>query len=164
MSKEYPVNLKQILAIHSKVSPGRDNRGGNEFPGAQFGMTVEQVRNFVSLQKRVQGYNIQTQQDTTITTNIQLSGVAKFFLGINITMKSRGDGMPDAMSNHTASLILNNEQIFTNLNAQFLNPLSNNMRAHEFFPFPRPVTGNDQFQLSFDSKQADLLYVALYYL
>jgi hypothetical protein len=134
-----------------------------QFPGQQFGASVEQVRDYIKRQRRVKGYlfNVtagQTQQ------NLTLSGTAKQLLGIQlIPIKAGADTYIQGFQQITEiGFKVNNEIIIETLHPNFLTNYSND---EEFCPIPRPLSGSDQITINFNNPGAtETCGIAIYYI
>lgn len=157
------LDLEQLIA---KINPMKNGTGkspiGMAFgAGTQMGFSIGELRDFIKLQKRCKGYDIQTTVNTTTYEKLVISGNAKILLGFNLSTKIADIAN---LSSHSATLTVNNETIFENINLQFLNP-NYNWKEQEYFPFPRPLSGSDDVTLAIKSgASADLVFVELYYI
>lgn len=157
--------INNLEGLIRNVNPNRNNGGkspiGEPFgPGTQLGFSIGQLRDFVKLQKRAKGYDIQTTANTTTNTQLVISGNAKILLGLNIGSNA-GSG---ALLGHWGTLEVNNEIIFQDINLSFLSP-ELNWKEEEYFPFPRPLSGSDDVKLSIRSgASADIIFAEIYYI
>ena len=143
----------------NRADKGKNGNGTVIFPGTQLGYDIGQMRDFVKVQKRSKGFEIQTSGGGTVDVPLKISGDGKFFLGLNIA-----SAINATMFNHSFKLMFNEEQLFANCNGQYLCPALNPNKDMEFFPYPRPMSGSDTVILSVTSKLAEVIFVNTYYI
>ena len=144
---------------NARADKGKNGNGTVIFPGTQLGYDIGQMRDFVKVQKRSKGFNIQTVAGGTIDVPLKISGDGKFFLGLNLT-----SAVASTMFNHSFKLMFNEEQLFANCNGKYLTPELNPNKDMEFFPYPRPMSGSDTVTLSVTSVIAEVIFLNTYYI
>ena len=107
------------------------------FPGGQNGASIEAVREFISNQVRIQGERF-TGGIGTQEFDIDISGTAKFFLGIQFNDAFDAD----------VKLEVNNETIFSAVSVNALTPIGNPRSSKDWFPVNRPLAGSDKIKLT----------------
>jgi|DEB0MinimDraft_4_1074332.scaffolds.fasta_scaffold104370_2 hypothetical protein len=100
---------------------------------------------------RCKGFTVAAASGTTQTT-LDLSGFAKQFVGIALV---------DALATSDIQLVINNDVVIENTNAQFFNTDDSNPRA--FTEFNRPLTGQDTITLKTQATAANTYRVVVYY-
>lgn len=156
-------NLEQLI---NNINPMRNNGGKSPIgepyaAGTQLGFTIGQLRDFVKLQKRAKGYEIQTVANAVKDQQLIISGNAKILLGFNLALERT---VINNITDYSATLTVNNETIFEDVNLSFLYPPFN-WKEEEYFPFPRPLSGSDDVKISIRAKaNADLVLLELYYI
>jgi len=133
--------------------------GTPQFPGAQSGMTIDQIRDVMVNAKRLKGFNLTIDAGTTIT-DIKLSGNARLLLGLAILLVPAmvtADTIPD-----TINLTVNNDIVIDTTNPKFLSP---EFCDEEYYYIPRPLSGTDQITLTTVSAAvSQKMRVVFYYL
>jgi hypothetical protein len=131
-----------------------------QFPGQQFGASIEQVRSMIKRQKRLKGYNF------TVPTNasefdIKISGTARILLGIALLPNQKNAS--SFLSVTQVQFKVNNEIIIDQLDPNFLTQLLNN---NEYYYIPRPLSGQDDITISFLNTGGDNedVRMVLYYI
>lgn len=155
--------IEQLIQnIDPKRNPkGKSPTGNVQFPGTQLGYTIGQMRDFIKLQKKSKGFDFQTEANLTTDFPITMPGNANVLLGISASTSIANIAN---LSDYSATLMINNEQIFEHKNLQFLSPWWNR-KDEEYFPFPRPVSGKDDIKIAITAKaNADLIFIDLYYI
>lgn len=135
-------------------SPG-SNRGGRragedatikrlvmspQFPGAQSGASQASIQEFIRNQARVKGFRFSGGIGTQ-DFSLQISGTAKFLLGIQFNQSFDAD----------ITLKINNEIIYQDVPVIALNPFSNPRSNKDWFAVDRPLSGSDEIILSINS-------------
>ncbi len=136
----------------------KNSNGSVIFPGAQLGFDIGAMRDFVKVQKRSKGF-IMTTVVGTKKFDLDISGDGVFFLGLNVTSAT-----PTTLWKHNFKLMFNEEQLFADNNGKFICPELNPNKDMEFFPYPRPMSGNDSITLTIESTEAVDLFVNTYYI
>lgn len=155
--------IEQFLknANPSRNGGGKSPDGNVQFPGSQFGYNIGQLRDFIKTQKRSKGYNIQTIANTTKDTKLDISGTANLLLGFNLAIN---DNNLTNLGSYRCSLLVNEEIIFEDISAAFLNPQTN-FHNEEYFPYPRPLSGSDVVIFTIKAgANADLINLQIYYI
>lgn len=137
--------------IFRKPDPGFQFAG--QFPGNQYGGTIEQIRNLIQHQKKSKGFSLQSVVGTQ-TFNLVLSGDARLLLGYTFLGATAGD---------FCRIKINNEIINDNVPVQGLTLLNNAMQ-NEYYEFPRPLSGQDEIVVEYTSTVASLRQFSMYYL
>ena len=106
------------------------------FPGGQQGATIESIREFIRSQPRILGQRLTGGLGTT-EFDIQLSGSAVFFLGIQFNVFIDAD----------CTLIVNNEIIYDSVPIAALTPTLNPRSYIDWFVINRPLSGTDKIKL-----------------
>lgn len=158
-------NYTSVQEIMQNANPnnrkdlGKTGMGNVIYPGAQLGLEIGQIRDFVKTQKRSKGFEFQTVAGATADFPLEISGDGVFFLGLNISSFDVA-----TIANHSFKLMFNEEQIFAKNNGKFLCPQTNPNKDLEFFPYPRPMSGSDNVILSITSKVAEIILINAYYI
>lgn len=154
-------SVEQVMT-HMNPVKGKKNQSGNGspiFPGSQLGFDIGEMRDFIKTQRRCTGYTIAGVVGN-VSTPIQLAGDAKILLGAAISTPIADLAN---ISDFTVSFDLNNEIVIDEINAQFFNP-QQTLKSGEYFPFPRPLAGNDKMSIDITGVSAKTLYVVFYYI
>ena len=138
----------------------RSNINTPQFPGIpnSAGTTskmIETIRKFIKQQKRARGYFYNLVDGANNGLNVELSGTAKFMLGLALNKASIQAGQL------TITLKVNNEVIFQDLDGTFL---SEEYTDDEYYYFPRPLSGQDSIILDIQSSGAQDVAFAWYYI
>lgn len=128
----------------SNFQPAMLNGCRPALPGAQYGGTVEQIRDLINKQQRSRGFTFTVAAGRN-QFNIPLSGMANIFLGIKT---------PDVAAIVPGTLALtlniNSEIIFQDMDHNYF--LTANAGLNQpYVPYPRPLSGNDVITLIVDS-------------
>jgi hypothetical protein len=132
---------KKGMLVRKRIPPFRgSDLGFPNFPGQQHGASIEQVREFNKnmvrrLGKRLSGGTSQ------VTTQINLSGTAKFLLGL-------------AFLNEFGALVtltINNEVVFSNVDAGFF---TLGKTEQDYYAVNRPLSGQDDVQITIQGDAA----------
>ena len=141
--------------------------GQRNFPGQQFGATIEQVRSFIKRQKRIKGYAFNVPQGAS-SFNLDLSGTARMLLGIavyGVTSPRNSNASCCIPFTQIATLQfqVNNEIVIDQLDPNFLSFGFNN---NEYYYLPRPLSGTDELTLKFvnSGTSTEVCKVVLYYI
>jgi hypothetical protein len=106
---------------------------------------------------RCKGFTIAINATTTSSTSIDLSGMGKNFLGFGFYFNGT---LPIV----TTQLVINNDVVVdsSNLNFFLVNPSVN---ERDYFPFPRPLNGQDTITFNFTNAGAlTTVYLVVYYI
>lgn len=133
------------------ASPGVDF--GKQFPGQQFGGSIEQIRGLITKQKRFTGL-LMTLAVGFNEFSFKMSGSARMLLGILLFTGN---------DTETVSLIINDELILDNCPVTCLCSF-NRSREQEYFMFPRPLTGSDVVKVVYQSTGAAPNFMNFYFL
>lgn len=130
-----------------------------QFPGlAGKDLSIEQVRAIIRRQKRCRGFRFGLVAGINADLNIQISGDARTFLGFSVLLDNQTAGAdPTEMT-----LTINNEIVISQVDPQFFSP---DFMDDEYYFFPRPLSGQDDIELSVtnDVGTVDFL-LAVYYI
>jgi len=119
--------------------------GDPQFPGGDFlGMDLKQIRQTIKTQKRAKGFSFALPVGTS-NFNIDISGTAKVFLGFMFGADPTTPPVSQAFT-----LTINNEIIIQDGQTPAFSTMRN-QGYHEYYFFPRPLTGTDQIELRFQS-------------
>jgi len=158
--------ITRVEQFLKNANPARNNGGKSpngsvQFPGAQFGYSIGELRDFIKTQKRAKGYNIQTTANQSKDTKLDISGTAKLLLGFNLALS---DNTITNLGSYKCSLLVNEELVFEDVAATFLNP-STNFHEEEYFPFPRPLSGSDVVIFTVKAgANSDIINLEVYYI
>lgn len=135
-----------------------------QFPGMQKGASINQVRSFIKKQKRIKGFAFDLATGSN-EFDIKLSGTARIFLGfalfpVDAPNPPNNPSLPDEYPEQH-SLTLNNEVIIDQTHSFFFSP---SWMDDEYYFVPRPLSGQDDFTLTFFTDIALTLYYAAYYI
>lgn len=131
-----------------------------QFPGQQFGATIDQVRSMIKRQKRIKGYSF-TAPTNASSFDIKISGTARILLGIALLPNYNISSVFTSVTQ--VQLKVNNEIIIDQLDPNFLTQLLNN---NEYYYIPRPLSGQDEITISFLNSGGDNedVRMVLYYI
>ncbi len=125
----------------------------DQFPGMQFGGTVQQIRNLIGRQKGSRGFIL----PVAIGTNefqLQLPGDAAILLGFIIRSFNTGESF---------SLKINGEIILDQVPVSCYSNLNKTI-PDEYYVLPRPLSGQDEIILSFTATGARNQQMIMHYL
>lgn len=125
----------------------------NQFPGQQYGGTIDQVRNLIQHQKKIKGFGLNNAVGTN-NHNLTLSGDARLLLGFALSSSADND---------IITLKVNNEFLLENIPASAIS-VQNKTLGDDYYIFPRPLSGQDEIVLTYISTGAVLRQFAMYYL
>ena len=137
------------------------NLFSNFFPGQRIapGTDIASIQNYIKKQKRVKGFTCVTTPAGT-TTNLNLSGDAKIFLGLSLII----DGLNVfslAAYNTIFSFKINNETIIDQINGGFI---MDKLTVEEYCFYPRPLNGTDNINCTIIDPTSANWYLTLYYI
>lgn len=144
--RKYPVNTGTIPDTKSGVRRPAEDEAirkiilSPQFPGAQDGASIEAVRQFIRNQARIKGFRFSGGIGTQ-AFSLQISGTAKFFLGVQFNESFDADVV----------LTVNNEVIYQDTPVIALNPFSNPRSDRDWFVVNRPLSGTDEVILLINS-------------
>lgn len=124
----------------------------SQFPGGQFGGTVQQIRNLIGRQKGSRGFIL----PVAIGTNefqLQLPGDAAILLGFIIRSFNAGESF---------SLKINGEVILDQVPVSCYSNLNKSI-SDEYYILPRPLSGQDEIILSFTATGARNQQMVMHY-
>ena len=148
------MNSTEAAYIFNQPKPGQPGfMPSDQFPGAQFGASVEQIRQLIGRQKGAKGYTLALTIGTT-EHNIQMPGDAVMMLGFMIRSYNPGE---------TFSLKINGEICLDQVPASCYTNL-NKIINDEYYILPRPLSGQDEIIFTFTAtgarnQQVEFLYV-----
>jgi len=144
--------------------------GQRQFPGQQFGLSIENVRSLIKRQKRLKGYSFNVPIGSS-SFNLDLSGTARILLGIAIYGKLSNNELDREQPSccipfqmiETIQFQVNNEIVIDQLDPNFLSFGFNN---NEYYYIPRPLSGTDELTLKFlnTGSETEKCKVVLYYI
>jgi hypothetical protein len=124
-------------------SVGKSRTGAPTFPGSNSGMSIEQIQNYISQQKRVTGVSFTAGAGTSQVQNIQLPGDIKLFLGLIFT--------PTTDNADTFNIAINNN-LFIDNGSIFLHSSDNSQSIKsQYFEYSQPLSGKDSFDIEITS-------------
>lgn len=140
--------------IFTQSKPGQPGISfDSQFPGTQFGGTVEQIRKLIGRQKGSRGFII----PLAIGTNefqLQIPGDAAILLGFIIRSYNAGESF---------SLKINGEVILDQVPVSCYSNLNKSI-SDEYYILPRPLSGQDEVILSFTATGARNQQLIFHYL
>lgn len=150
--------------ISGKILPGglKNTPNRSTIPGGALGMTDAQMKNFNIAQKRTKGFLFAAGVGVTTPQGIQLTGTAKFLLGINV-LDDSGD------ITNQLSLSINNDTIIEATSWVQLSNLTNGVGFgssfdKEFVEYPRPLQGNDSINIAYQATTAGNVIITFYFI
>jgi hypothetical protein len=110
----------------------------NQFPGQQYGGTIDQVRNLIQHQKKIKGFTLANANGFN-SHNLQISGDARLLLGFAINSNQEGDVM---------TLKINNEIALDNVPVSAYSTINKTIGG-DYYVCPRPLSGQDEIILEY---------------
>lgn len=130
----------------------KDFGGINQRVGKQLGMSVKDVKNYFERAKRIKGFSFDLSSGNNEGLNINLPGDAKLMLGLSIIDKT----------NSNFTLLINNDIAVNAVNTKFLSDI---FTDSEYYYLPRPLSGSDDIEVSFNGVvDAGNAKIAIYYI
>jgi len=134
-------------------------------PEPELARAIKVVREFIKRQKKVRGFKFGVESGPNKFT-IELSGVAKIFLGWAILFEEPAGGAapPPFVSPgvpEQINLEINDEIVIQNIHAQFFGP---DLQDDEYYSFPRPLSGTDVINARPIGTENINMYIAAYYI
>lgn len=150
-------NLKKLQGL--SITPGGNPQfpgKGNLFPASE---SIDSIRDFIKNQKRCKGFLFNVPSGTS-NFQIQISGEAKLMLGLSMVSI---DNLNDPAAQPTQiELTVNNEIIIDQLHPVHISP---DFMDEEYYLFLRPLSGQDDINISFENPNANQnMSLAIYYL
>lgn len=125
----------------------------NQFPGQQYGGTIQQVQNLIVHQKKIKGFPLVLAIGFN-SFQLTLSGDARLMLGFAFNSAAALDEF---------TLKVNNEIIIENSSVNGFT-LQNKTIGSEYYIFPRPLSGQDEIILEYTSTIGATRQIILNYL
>lgn len=144
------LNQVEQSYIFNKPKPGTNF----EFPGSQYGGTIDQVRSLIRHQKKTKGIDIPLGIGFN-TFSLRLSGDARMLLGFILLIATSGD---------TINLRINSDVILDGASAQGFTGFNNQNLFDDYMIYPRPLSGQDEIILDYTSVNAKFNQIQLVYL
>lgn len=129
-----------------------------QFPGVNPGMSIEAVRKVIRNQKRVKGFRFDLSAGADNSSDIDLSGTARLFLGFVV------EPLPDfdpAAVPLDMTITINNEIVIQKVFPSFF---SSSFMDDEYYFIPRPLSGQDVITTQFNAPSDFTLFMAVYYI
>ena len=124
---------------------------------AQVKQNIEKVRSWIKKQKRSKGY-VHALSTGTTEFNLDISGSARIFLGFALLFSETAIGSQPA----TFTLNINEEIIVNQVQPSFFSP---DFMDDEYYFFPRPLSGTDVVDVTYNNPNADqTVFMIVYYI
>lgn len=148
------MNSLENSYIFSQSRPGQPGFiPSDQFPGMQFGATVEQIRSLIGRQKGSRGF-LRTLAVGTNEFQLQLPGDAVILLGFMIRSFNPGENF---------SLKINGEIVLDQVPLSCFSNLNKSI-SDEYYILPRPLSGQDEIIISFTATGARSQQIIFHYL
>ena len=148
------MNSLENAYIFTQSRPGQPGYfPDSQFPGMQFGGTVQQIKNLIGRQKGSRGFAL----PVAIGTNefqLQLPGDAAILLGFCLLSFNVGESF---------SIKINGEIILDQVPASCFSSINRTI-PDEYYILPRPLSGQDEIILSFTATGARTQQFVFHYL
>ena len=128
-----------------------------QFPGvAGENLSIEQVRAIIRRQKKARGFRFGLVAGTNADNDIQISGDARTFLGFAVLFENEAGGaVAESMT-----LTVNDEIVINQVPPPFFTP---DFMDDEYYFFPRPLSGQDDINLSIDVSAGTMDFLLIVY-
>lgn len=126
---------------------------GQNFPGTNYGGSIQQVKELIQRQKRSKGFSLPIAVGGN-SFQVTLSGNSRMLLGFSFLTCTPGD---------TVKLKINQEIICDNTPVSCLS-LQGKSQQDEYFLFPRPLSGQDEIIIDYNGVGAITNQLIFYYL
>jgi hypothetical protein len=125
--------------------PAPPNRVGSATPSSE---GVANIQKFNRDLRYIQGFSTTIPAGSTVPLTVSLNASGKRLLGLTFIPSLKTSDI----SNVTASLSVNNNNVLLNMSASNANPLD--LQGMIFFPIPQPLSGKDSIIVNFTNNSA----------
>jgi hypothetical protein len=156
------LNPQSIRKMSRRKAGGKSATGAPNFPGEQSGLSIEEIRELVSMQPRQKGFTSQVAIGENVLDNLKLTGDARILLGINFNVAS-GLSITDRYS-----FTVNNNEVIEDVPV-VLNSTQPAGAGIAYFkepyvPIMQPLSGSDDLELVYLANVAGTLQFVLWYI
>ncbi len=156
------LNAANQRRVTNRNNAGKNSNGAPQFPGAQNGLTVDQIREIIQNQPRQFGLTTQVAAGNNPIQGIKLPGDSRLLLGIN------WNSVQVTAATDTYNFSVNNNKIVQNVPA-LLNSTgigSNGITFAEkpYVPLMQPLSGQDTFEMDYTAGAPGTVQFVIWYI
>lgn len=136
------------------------HKGNVPMIGPNNKMDMHKVHEFADRQEYMKGFNFNVNAGTVTEQPIQLGGQARMLRGLVVFNPNA-----NLTDEDTFSLVVNNELLIDSSVWFAFNPsglYGNTVKEAQYFPLPRPLNGNDDVKINYNSINSHTVHFVFY--